>query len=67
MSELMQQQQFDRLPFQARQKLLEGFGSVSGCLSEAIQEGIIRSLPSLSSGEASLVKGFFAPNAESAV
>lgn len=50
-SKLMQGQGFQKLPFQARQLLLEGLASVLGSLDERGQAEIIGIFPALSKGE----------------
>ncbi|CAL5220764.1 g2828 [Coccomyxa viridis] len=51
---LLGEQEFERLPVSARQQLLEGCGSMLGSLGPAQQDQVIKSLPSLSSGNALL-------------
>ena len=48
--ELMQTPRFEQLPNEARQHLLESCGSALGTAGEAMQEQIMRSLPSLGGG-----------------
>ena len=48
--ELMQRPQFEQLPDEARQQLLECCGSVLGTLGQAMQEQTMISVPSLVGG-----------------
>ena len=48
--ELMQGPRFEQLPSKARRHLLDSCGAVLGTVGEAMQEQIMRSLPTLGRG-----------------